>query len=56
LIEDENRLQMQPVFLCIEPFTPRSQNKSDGTRNFLEHRIALFVVGAGNANTPGDNP
>jgi hypothetical protein len=38
-------------FFCIEPFTPHSQNKSDGTRNFLEHRIALFVVGAGNAIT-----
>src|SRR5882672_490926 len=36
-------------------FIAHSQNKSDGTRNILEHRISPFVVGAGNANTPGDN-
>jgi hypothetical protein len=34
-----------------DPFIPRSQNKSDGTPNNLEHRLAPFVVGAGNAIT-----
>jgi hypothetical protein len=35
----------------IRLVTSRSQNKLDGTRKILEHRIAPFVVGAGNALT-----
>jgi hypothetical protein len=32
-------------------FIAHSQNKSNGTSNYAEHRSSRFVVGAGNAKT-----
>ena len=36
-------------------FIARSKNKIGGTCDIAEHRTSRFVVGAGNANTRGEN-
>ena len=40
---------LHPGYGYAKSFSAHSQNKSDGTGNTLEHRIALIVVGSGNA-------